>query len=61
MNTLTPVNIDRSSPVPLYSQLKDALLMFIEAGEFKEGDPIPTERELGEQFQVSRITVRRAI
>ena len=60
-NTLAPANIDRSSPVPLYSQLKDALLMFIETGEFQEGDPIPTERELGEQFQVSRITVRRAI
>jgi GntR family transcriptional regulator len=60
-NMLTPANIDRNSPVPLYSQLKDALLMFIETGEFQEGDPIPTERELGEQFQVSRITVRRAI
>jgi GntR family transcriptional regulator len=33
----------------------------LEEGQFREGDLIPTEREIGEQFQVSRITVRRAI
>ncbi len=58
---LSPTTVDRSSPVPLYFQLKDTLLTLIQEGKFKEGDLIPTERELGEKFQVSRITVRRAI
>lgn len=61
VNELTPTNIDRSSPVPLYFQLKDALLNLIQTGQLRVGDPIPTEKELGEMFQVSRITVRRAI
>ncbi len=60
-NGPTPLPIDRDSPVPLYFQLKDALLTLIQDGQLQEGDPIPTERELGERFQVSRITVRRAI
>lgn len=54
-------NIDRNSSTPLYSQLKEALLSLIQSGSFQKGDFIPTERHLGEQFQVSRITVRRAI
>ena len=58
--SISPV-IDRDSPLPLYVQLKDALLRLIQIGHFQEGDSIPTERELGESFQVSRITVRRAI
>ena len=58
---LSQTVIDRDSPLPLYFQLKDALQTLIEDGQFQEGDPIPTERELGERFQVSRITVRRAI
>lgn len=60
-NKVSPFLVDRNSPIPLYFQLKDALLTLIKNGQFQEGDLIPTERELGEQFQVSRITVRRAI
>jgi GntR family transcriptional regulator len=53
--------IDRNSPVPLYDQLRAALLTLMRDGQLREGDPFPTEREIGESFQVSRITVRRAI
>ena len=59
--TIARIGIDRNSPMPLYSQLKEALLELVQAGRLQEGDLIPTEREIGEQFQVSRITVRRAI
>jgi GntR family transcriptional regulator len=55
------VAVDRSSPVPLYHQLREVLLTLIKEGRLQEGHLIPTERELGERFQVSRITVRRAI
>lgn len=55
------LTIDRNAPAPLYSQLKEVLLTLIQEGVFQTGSPIPTERELEERFQVSRITVRRAI
>lgn len=58
---LNSIDVDRNLPVPLYYQVKEALLALIKEGELKEGDLIPTEREIGEKFQVSRITVRRAI
>lgn len=53
--------INRNSPVPLYSQIRDVLLQLIKEGAFQEKELIPTEQELGQHFQVSRITVRRAI
>ncbi len=53
--------INRNSPVPLYSQIRDVLLELIKDGSFQEKELIPTERELGQHFRVSRITVRRAI
>lgn len=38
-------------------QLKDSIL----SGDFKPGDKLPSERELGEQFQVGRIAIREAL
>ncbi|MBI4790402.1 MAG: GntR family transcriptional regulator [Chloroflexi bacterium] len=52
--------IDKNLPTPLYHQLREALLTVIKT-QYKEGDLIPTEQELCDKFQVSRITVRRAI
>ncbi|MHC1750158.1 MAG: GntR family transcriptional regulator [Cellulosilyticaceae bacterium] len=45
----------------LYSQIEEHLLKQIKTGELKEGDAIPTEVELSEQFGVSRPTVRQAL
>lgn len=53
--------IDRDSPVPLYHQLKQTLLEKIEAGTWQPNEPIPTEKELQEQYQLSRTTVRQAV
>lgn len=47
--------------VPKYYLLKKILIEKIEMEEFKSNVPILSERELMEQFQVSRITVRKAI
>lgn len=52
--------IDKDSPVPIYYQIKEALEDRIVAGEYPPGCPIPSERELSERFQVSRMTVRQA-
>ena len=53
--------VDRDAPLPLYHQLRQALLRPLERGHWKEGDLIPTEREICETYNVSRITVRRAV
>ncbi len=55
------VDIDKEAPLPLYHQVREALLALITEGELQEGSVIPTERQIGEKLQVSRITVRRAI
>ncbi|WHY85946.1 GntR family transcriptional regulator [Neobacillus novalis] len=51
--------IDKQSPLPLYIQLMDSILKMIEEGKYGEHDKLPSERELCEQFDVSRITVRQ--
>ena len=60
-NVLDLVDIDKDGPLPLYHQVREAILTLIVEGGLQEGSLIPTEREIGEKFQVSRITVRRAI
>ena len=61
VTVLDPAAVDRDAPLPLYHQLRQALLGPMERGHWKEGDPIPTEREICDTYGVSRITVRRAI
>jgi GntR family transcriptional regulator len=53
--------IYRNSPVPRYHQLKEILRDCIRQGEWKPGDLIPSERELGETYSISRMTARQAI
>lgn len=51
----------RSSPVPLYYQLKQFLIERIEHGDYKPDDLIPGEHELQQTFKLSRTTVRQAL
>lgn len=53
--------LDKSRPIPLYYQVKESLLEKIKSNQFKVGDLIPSESELQEEYNVSRITIRRAI
>ena len=53
--------IFRKSPVPRYFQLKEIMRTKIRDGEWKPGDLIPSERELSEQYKISRMTARQAI
>jgi GntR family transcriptional regulator len=48
-------------PLPLYYRIKEQLFSQIKSGVLKPGDQIPTEEQLCEMFQVSRMTVRRAV
>jgi GntR family transcriptional regulator len=45
----------------LYAKVEEAIATEIARGEYRPGDQLPTEDALLERFQVSRITVRRAI
>ncbi|WP_425995578.1 FadR/GntR family transcriptional regulator [Caulobacter sp. DWR1-3-2b1] len=47
--------------VKLYRRIADTVAGAIEAGQYKLGDRLPTERELAEQFGVSRPTLREAM
>lgn len=51
----------RNSPLPRYYQLKEIMRERIRKGEWKPGDLIPSERELSEQYGISRMTARQAI
>jgi len=51
----------RNAGVPSFLKIKNHILQRIHAGEWKEGDQIPTEAALGKQFGVARMTVNRAL
>src|SRR6201997_701171 len=53
---LSPVDVPKASDV-LASQLRERIL----SGELAEGAPLPAERELVKQTQMSRATVREAL
>lgn len=47
--------------LPLYLQLQEVLKDEIQHGRLKPGDQLPPERELSDQFRMSRMTVRQAL
>ena len=53
--------VDRSSPVPLYYQIKEIIKDYIEENSLKPHDMLPPEESLAEVFGVSRMTVRQAM
>ncbi len=46
---------------PLYEQLSAYVLDQVGSGRLKPGDRVPSEKELAEQFNVSRITSKKAL
>jgi GntR family transcriptional regulator len=50
-----------SALLPAYYQIKQTIKNWILNKEFNPGEKIPSENELGEKFNVSRLTVRQAI
>jgi DNA-binding FadR family transcriptional regulator len=56
VRVFTPVSAERISH-EIVNQIKAAIL----AGRVKQGDRLPAERDLAEQFGVSRVTVRDAL
>jgi GntR family transcriptional regulator len=54
-------SIDRQAEQPVYAQLADILRRQILAGMYRPGERLPSEAMLVELFDVSPMTVRRAI
>ncbi len=50
-----------SDPGPLYRKVKDHILARIKTGEWAPGARVPSENEIVESFQVSRMTANRAL
>jgi len=63
MTTSTTALAESATPSfsPLYQQIKSLILQSLHAGEWKPGEPIPSEIELAARFRVSQGTVRKAI
>jgi GntR family transcriptional regulator len=53
--------LHRDSPVPVWAQIEDALAARICGGELRVGDRLPAERELAQELDVSRGTIRQAL
>jgi len=53
--------LNSASSIPLYLQLKQAIMEDINNSIYLPGERLPTEPELCEKYQVSRITVRKAV
>lgn len=59
--TCVQMNLHKESTSPLFEQVRDDIYEKIKNGIYVAGHKIPTELDLIDQYQVSRITVRRAI
>lgn len=46
---------------PVYIQIKDILIEKINSGEFESGSQLPSEREISETYNISRMTARNAL
>jgi len=51
----------KKGPIPLYYQLERALRKRIHSRNISDTQPFPTERQLCEEYEVSRTTVRQAL
>lgn len=53
--------LDNNSTIPLYKQLENILIQQIESGALPLGGKLPTEDELSKEYNISRVTVRKAM
>lgn len=59
---IRPLNRDEArEPDSLYLQIVERIRQWIMKGELKDGDLLPSERELAQKFDVSRVPVREAL
>ncbi|CEG26377.1 GntR family transcriptional regulator [Bacillus sp. B-jedd] len=54
-------SLDADHMIPLYQQLYNTIREKIATGEYKPGERIPSEDQLSEMYNISRVTVRSAL
>lgn len=54
------INIQSKSSVPIYEQIKNQIKENIISGELKEGESLPSIRNLARDLKISVITTKRA-
>ncbi|WP_030914895.1 GntR family transcriptional regulator [Streptosporangium amethystogenes] len=59
--TRLDIDLDRSSPVPLYFQVAERIAEAIQTGELLPGSRLDNEIQLADQLGLSRPTIRQAI
>jgi GntR family transcriptional regulator len=45
---------------PIYRQLRERIVSLILTGVFKEGDPLPSVRQVASDYQINHLTVSKA-
>lgn len=55
------MNIDWNTKDPIYRQLYDRLVELILDGVLKDGDALPSIREISSQHRINHITVAKAV
>jgi len=55
------VKIDMTDPTPFYEQIENILKYDIRSGRLKEGDQICSQNELAKKYDVSLITIKKAL
>lgn len=53
--------VDRYSPMPVYQQIVSDMISRISQEEWTVGDKLPSENELSEEYDASRVTIRQAL
>lgn len=54
------VKLDMASPVPLYMQIKNQIIIAIASGDYKPGARLPSVRAFAEELEVNMHTVNKA-
>jgi len=55
------IAMDLKEGIPLHKQISDWLKQEIRSGALEENEKLPSENDLSDKFDVSRVTVRRAL
>lgn len=56
----SPQRLAATSQAPLYLRIKKLMHEALATGDLQEGDSVPSERDVADLLQVSRVTVRKA-
>ncbi|BCG60526.1 GntR family transcriptional regulator [Paenibacillus sp. URB8-2] len=54
------ITLDFKSETPIYMQLRNAVVVAIRRGDLKDGEKLPTIRQLAEELGINAMTVNKA-